>query len=175
MPHLPSAASLFIYSSSGEVPLPPSGGAFHMTMAVTSFLLSKVAGQGPPVLPSPAGLFIYSLCEGVPLLHSPEFRTPGCLCYMSFFFFQLLVYYSVFFSFFPGWGSMCLGAYADLSQEVPCAAYLLTWWSPKQVRSWCLVAREPSWLLHLMRHGDAMCGLGCGGIRILPLLGGFPC
>jgi hypothetical protein len=34
---LPSPADLFIYSSHGGVPLPPSSGAFHMTTTVTSF------------------------------------------------------------------------------------------------------------------------------------------
>jgi hypothetical protein len=76
------------------------------------------------------------------------------------FFFQLLVYYSdcFFFFFFPAQGSVCLGGYADLSQGVLHATYLLTWWSasPKQVRSWHLVAQEPSWLLCLTWHEDAM-------------------
>jgi hypothetical protein len=50
--------------------------------------------------------------------------------------------------------------YADLSQGVPRAAYLLTWWSPKQVKLWHLVAREPSWFFHLTWGGDAVCRLG---------------
>jgi hypothetical protein len=56
----------------------------------------------------------------------------------------------IFFSFLPGWGSVCPGGYADFSQGVPHAAYLLTWWSPKQGRSWHLAAWEPSWFLCLM-------------------------
>jgi hypothetical protein len=53
----------------------------------------------------------------VPLPHCPELRAPCPLCYVSFFF-QLLVYYSTWFFlfFFPGWGSVCPGGYADLSQ-----------------------------------------------------------
>jgi hypothetical protein len=31
---------------------------------------------------------------------------------------------------------------------------------PKQSGSWHLVAREPSWILHLLCSGDAMHGLG---------------
>jgi hypothetical protein len=44
-----------------------------------------------------------------------------------------------------------------LSQGVAC---LLTWWYPKQGRSWCLVAREPSRFLHLTWWGHAMSRLG---------------
>jgi hypothetical protein len=42
-----------------------------------------------------------------------------------------------------------------------CAAYLLTCWSasPKQVRSQCLAAQEPSWFLHITLLGEVMCGL----------------
>jgi hypothetical protein len=81
------------------------------------FPTSKVAGWVLPLLPSPAGLFIYCSCEGVPLPNSPELRAPYPLCYV--FFFQLLVYYSVwfFFLFFPGQGSVCPGGYADVSQS----------------------------------------------------------
>jgi hypothetical protein len=84
----------------GECTSSPSLGAFHMTATVTSFLHSKVAGQGPPLLPSPSSLFIDSLCEGEPLLHSPNLRVFHPLCCMSFFF-HLLFYYSIccFFSF----------------------------------------------------------------------------
>jgi hypothetical protein len=158
----PTFSGRLIYSLSGEVSLPTSGGAFHTKATVTSFPHSKVAGWGPPLLPSPDGLFIYSLCEGV---HLPTLWISGC---PSFFatclcFFQPLIYYSfgLFFSFFPGLGSVCPGGYADLSQGVPRAVSLLTWWSasPKQVRSLLLAVQEPSWFLHLMWQGDAMQGL----------------
>jgi hypothetical protein len=69
--------------------------------------------------PAFSGQLVYlQFCEGVPLPHSPELRAPRRLCYVSFFFlFQLLVYYSVFFfSFFPGWGSVCPGGCANLAQ-----------------------------------------------------------
>jgi hypothetical protein len=58
----PSTPGLFIYSWHGEMPLPPTGGAFHRTATVTSFAHSKFAGQMPPLLFSPAGLVIYSSC-----------------------------------------------------------------------------------------------------------------
>jgi hypothetical protein len=86
--------------------------------------------------------------------------TPPSLLYVFFSFFSCLFIIQVFFSFFPGRGSICPGGYADLSQGVLCAPYLLIWWSPKQVRSWCLAGWEPSWFLHLTWSRDAMCGLG---------------
>jgi hypothetical protein len=146
----------------GSAPPLFSGGAFCMTGTVTSFPHSKVSGQGSPLLPSLAGLFIYSSREGVP--PTPALRSSGCPALFAvclFFFSAACLLFSFFFYFFPGWGSVCPGSYADLSQGVPHAAYLLTWWSasPKQVRSWCLVAQEPSWFLCLTWCGDAMCGL----------------
>jgi hypothetical protein len=67
-------------------------------------------GEVAPHLSSPAHLFIYSLPEGLPsstlwsrgTLPSSTLwsRAPCPLCYMSLFFSQLLVYYSVFFLFF---------------------------------------------------------------------------
>jgi hypothetical protein len=97
-------------------PSPLSGGAFLMTGTITSFPCSKVAGQGPLLLPSPVCLFT---------VHSLELRAPCSLCYMSIFFSAACLLFS-FFSFFLGRGSVCPESYADLSQGVPCAAYLLT-------------------------------------------------
>jgi hypothetical protein len=114
-----------------------------MTATVTSFPHSKVAGRGLPLLPCLASLFIYSSCEPVSLPQSLELRAPCTLCYMSFFF-QLFVYYSVCLVYFPpGRRSVFPEDYADLSQGVLRTAYLHTWWSPKQVRNWCLAAWEP--------------------------------
>jgi hypothetical protein len=82
---------------------------------------------------------------------------PHSLLYAS----SLTAYYSVFFSFFPGWGSVCAGGYADLAQgflweycmplSSPCCLCL-----PKPYGCW----REPFWFLHLMWSGDAMHRLG---------------
>jgi hypothetical protein len=157
----PAFSSQLIYLQFmwGNVSPSLCSGAFHTAATVTSFPSSNVAGWGPPLLPSLASLFIYSLCEGVPLPFSLELRAPHPLCYMSFFF-QLLVYYSIFFPFFPGQGSVCPGGYTDLSQGVPRATYLVNWWSPKQGRSWCLVAWEPSWFICLMWWGAAVHRLG---------------
>jgi hypothetical protein len=96
--HPPSPANLHNYSSRGECPSPLSRGAFHMTVTVTSFLLSKDAGLVLPLLTSPAGLFIYSSNGECP---TPTLRSSGhpALFATCLFFFQLLVYYSVKFSF----------------------------------------------------------------------------
>jgi hypothetical protein len=105
---------LAIYSSHERVFLPLSLVDFSTWQPVTSLPHSKVAGLGLPLLSSFAGLFIYSLREGVLLPHSLELRAPHPLCFVSFFF-QLLIYYS-----------FCPGLYADLSQGVLRATYLLT-------------------------------------------------
>jgi hypothetical protein len=58
------------------------------------------------------GLFIYSSMRD----SSPPtlvLRAPHPLCYVSFFFCCCLLFS---FSFFPGWGSVCPGGYADLAQ-----------------------------------------------------------
>jgi hypothetical protein len=102
VPHLPSLASLFIYSSPGECPSPFSGGAFHTQPLLHAVPIPRLLGGGLPLLSSLAGLFICSSHEGVPLPHSPELRAPRPLCYVSFFF-QLLAYYSVCFFFFFPW------------------------------------------------------------------------
>jgi hypothetical protein len=66
--------------------------------------------------------------------------------------------------FFPG-----------VAVEEPCAAYLLTCGSAKQVRSWCLVAREPSLFLCILWCGGAMCGLGVWRCQSFASNGGFSC
>jgi hypothetical protein len=103
---------------SEEWPSPHSGGAFHMTAAVTSFPLHKLAGQVQLLFPSLASLFIYISPEGFTLPHSLGLQESWPHCYMLLFFIQLLVYYSVcFFLLFPhGWGSVCPGGYGDLAQ-----------------------------------------------------------
>jgi hypothetical protein len=130
-----------------------------MTDTVTSFPCSNVAWQGPPLLPSLlACLFTVHVRECLsPTLWSSGYPALFVTC---LFFFSCLFIIQLCFSFFSGWVSVCPGGYADLSQGVLHATYLLTWWSPKQVRSWHLVAWEPSWFLHLTWWGDAMCGLG---------------
>jgi hypothetical protein len=99
-----------------------------MTAAVTSFPLSKVAGWVPlsplqgcwvgAAAPAFSDWLVYlQFAWGIaPPPRSRAWGAPPSL--LCVFFFQLLVYYLVcFFSFFPpGWGSVCLGGYADLAQ-----------------------------------------------------------
>jgi hypothetical protein len=123
-----------------------------------NFFFPSTRGEVVPLRPSPAGLNIYSSREGVPLPLSSELRAPHPLCYMSFFFSCLFII-QLFFLFSLGGVNLSKGLY-DLSMGVPHDAYLLTWWSPKQVRSWHLVAQELSWSLHLTWSGDGMHSLG---------------
>jgi hypothetical protein len=125
----------------------------------------------PLLLPSLAGLFIYSSPEIFPLPHSPGLRAPCPLCYVSFFSaacLLLFVFFSLFFP--PEWGSVCPGGYADLAQ-----CCLWEYHMPlsssgglhlhKQSWSWHMVAREPSWFLHLTWSGDVMRRLEVGQSR----------
>jgi hypothetical protein len=59
---------------------------------------------------------------------SPTLRIsghPALFASCPFCFFQLLVYYSDFFPFFLGWGSVCPGGYADLFQGCLCKYHVL--------------------------------------------------
>jgi hypothetical protein len=76
---------------------------------------SKVAGRVLPLLPSPAGLFIYSSVRDFlsPTLQPSGRPTLFATCLLLLLFIQ----FGFFFSFFPGWGSVCPGGYADLAQH----------------------------------------------------------
>jgi hypothetical protein len=111
-----------------------------------------VAEHVPPLLSSPASLWGIS---------PPLFGAQGAPSSLLHVFFAVIAYYS-FFSFFPGWGSVCPGVYANLAQgclweyhvplSSPCGPRL-----PKLFGHCCLAAaREPSWFLHLMCSQDAM-------------------
>jgi hypothetical protein len=97
---------------------------------------------------------------------SPHLWHSGCPASLLCVCFVVIAYYSVFFSFFPGWGSVCPGGYADLAQgclwEYPvvllssaCGPHL-----PKSSGCCHLAAVwEPSWFLHSTWSGDALCRL----------------
>jgi hypothetical protein len=162
----------------GRWPSPLSCGVCHTLATIGSLPLSKCTGGGGA---TPA---FWQFHEGVPFPHSPELRVPLpslLSVFFFFFFFQLLVYYLVcFFLFFP-WVGFSLSRWLcwfspGLCVGEPRAAKLI--WlsaSPKQVRSWRLAVWAPSWFLHWIWSKDAMCGLGCGGVGVFPLLGGFSC
>jgi hypothetical protein len=65
--------------------------------------------------------------------------------------------------FIPG----CLGeAHMTLGAHL-----LVCQMSPKQVWSWHLAVQKHSYLLSVMWHGEALCGLGVQGVKVLILLG----
>jgi hypothetical protein len=145
--HPLSPASLFIYSSCRKCPFPPLLWSFPPTATFTSFpTLDCWVCAATPAFSS---WLVGRGCPSPPLQHS------GCPTLFATCLFFVVDYYSVFFSFFPGWGMVCLGGYADLAQRClweyhmplssPCCLCL-----PKQSGHWCLAAAwEPSWFVHL--------------------------
>jgi hypothetical protein len=112
-----------------------------------------VAGHMLPLLPSPAILFVR------------DFPSPHLLCsgFLALFATCLFCCYWLFsFSFFPGWGLVCPGGYADLAQGCLCEYHvpLSSPWGPchpKPSGCWHLAAAwEPSWFLCLTWSGDAL-------------------
>jgi hypothetical protein len=143
-----SPASMFIYSSHGkwafplfcEVSLPPP---------LLQALLLLVAGRCHPSCLL-WWLVYLQFCEWLPL---PPFSAQGTPPSLLHVLFVVVAYFSVF-SFFPVWGSVCLGGYADLAQgclwefhvplSSPCGLCL-----PQQSGRWYLVVQDPSWFLCL--------------------------
>jgi hypothetical protein len=136
-----------------------------------------VAGRMPLLLPSldRPSLFIYSSRRDSPHpLFVAQGTPPTLLCMFIF----LIAYYSVSL-FFPGWGLICPGGYADLAQgclwkyciplSSPCPCL------PKPSEHGHLVARGHSWFLHLMWSGDSLRRLEMWRVKVLSLLGGFAC
>jgi hypothetical protein len=124
-----------------------SSGVFLPLPFLQAFLL-LVAGCVLLLLPSPAWLIYLQFREGFPSL--PVWRS-GC---PTLFVMCLLCCYCLLFSFsfFPGWGSVCPGGYADLAED--CLwEYCILCSSPRGPRlpmpsgCWCLAAAwEPSGL-----------------------------
>jgi hypothetical protein len=93
---------------------------------------------------------LLQFCEGFPLPPFSALRVPHPLSICLFCYCLLFS-----FSFFPGWGLVCPGVYADLAQgclweyhvplSSPCGLCL-----PKQSGCWLVAAWEPSWFLFLM-------------------------
>jgi hypothetical protein len=155
--HQLSLACVFIYSSRGKWVLTPLLWSFPPTATFTSFPAPDcwACTAAPTFLP---GLFTVPWGISSPPFFSAQGAPP--LCYMSLLLLLLII--QVFFSFFPGWGSVCPGSYADLAQG-------FLWKYRIQLSSLCgphfpkssgcrhlTVARGPSWFLHLMWSGDAV-------------------
>jgi hypothetical protein len=147
-------ACLFtVHMGSGSSPL--SCGVFLPPPLLQAFLL-LVAGRVPLLLLSPASLW------GISPPPPSVLRAPCPLCYISFLLLLLIIQ---FFSFFPGWGSICPGGYADLTQgclweyhvplSSPCGLCF-----PMRSGRWHLAAAwEPSWFLPLTWSGNVTHGL----------------
>jgi hypothetical protein len=146
--HLLSQAGLFTYSSSGKWVFPSLLWSFPPTATFTSF-----PTPGCWVCAATPAFSSWLVRDSPP--PSSALRVPSPLCYVSFFLLLLLII-QFFFSFFPGWGLVCPGGYADLAQgclweyhmllSSPCGPHL-----PKPSGCWCLVAaQEPSWFPFLI-------------------------
>jgi hypothetical protein len=110
----------------GGAPPPLSVGMCHTLVAVGCLPFSKHTG-GSRATPAFSSQLIYlHFTWGSALPPFLELRVPLPLCYMSFFFSCLFIIQG-FFLFSLGGGSVCPGGYAELSQGVPHATYLLTW------------------------------------------------
>jgi hypothetical protein len=152
---------MFIYCSHGKWVFPPLLWSFPPTATLTSFPAPGCCLCA--AAPAFSSQLVYlQFREGFPLL---PFGTQGAPPSLLRVFFVVIAYYSGFFSFFPGWGSVCPGGYTDLAQgclweyhvllSSPCGLRL-----PKPSGCWCLVAVwEPFWFLHLTLSGDAVCRL----------------
>jgi hypothetical protein len=109
--HPLSQACVFIYSLRGSGSFSLSCGVFLPPLLSQAFLL-LVAGARPctrPLWPGPA--YLFTVLGGIPL---PTFCAQGPPPCLQHVFIVLIAYYSVLF--FPGWGLVCPGGYADLAQ-----------------------------------------------------------
>jgi hypothetical protein len=148
--HPLSLASVFIYSSCGKWVFPRLLWSFPPSATFTSFP-APLAGQCCCSCLLRHSFFIYSSGRDSP---PPLFGAQGAPPSFPRVFIVLIAYYSVSL-FFPRWGLVCPGGYADLAQgclweyrvqlSSPCGSRLL-----KPSGHWSLVAAQgPSWFLHL--------------------------
>jgi hypothetical protein len=109
-------AYMFIYSSCGRWVFPPLLWSFPPSATFTSFPAPGSGHVRPTLLllePLGQAQLVYlQFWDGFPSpLFSAQGTPPSLLCV----FIVLIAYYSVSL-FFPGWGSVCPGGYADLAQ-----------------------------------------------------------
>jgi hypothetical protein len=151
--HSTSQSCGFIYSSCGKWVFLLSFGVFLSPPLLQAFPL-LIAGRVPLLLPSPAGL-LWGI--SLSLLFSAQGALPSLL--RVFFYCYCLLFR--FFFFFPWvgvglsrglcWSGPGLSVGYCVLLSSPC------WLLPKPSGHWCLVvARGPSWFLHLTWSGDAM-------------------
>jgi hypothetical protein len=144
-------ASMFVYSSHGRWVFPHLLWSFPPSATLTSLPTPGCWARtcSCRILSSQAGLVYLQLQKGFP---SPTLRSSGC---PTLFATCLYCCYCLLlnFSFFPSWGAVCPGGYADLAQgclwkyhvllSSPCPCL------PKPAGHRHLVAWRPSWFLHL--------------------------
>jgi hypothetical protein len=178
----PSPADLFIHSSGGEL-LPAT--LWHSVPEVRHFYkpspLHTCCGASPqPPSPQACLFTVYVGKCPSPFLWSSGRPAIFGTCLFSVACLLFSIFCCCYFYFLWDRGGSVQGAmmfYPRCGCGSTTAAYLITCWSvsPKQVRSQCLVAWELSCFLCISWRGEAMCGLGCRGVRVLPLLVGFSC
>jgi hypothetical protein len=160
-----------------EVGLPPiSCGVFLPLPLLQAFLL-LVAGHVPPLLPSPNGLFIYSSVRGCP---SPPLQCWGHHALFAASFLCYCLLFSFFFLFSLGGGrsvqgSMLIWPWVVCGRTTYSLAYLVDCVFPSGLGAgvwWC---RSPPGFSAYCGVGMLCTGWGCGGVKVLPLLGGFSC
>jgi hypothetical protein len=114
----PFAIAVFFYLEFtwGGAPPPLSSGACHTLATVGSLSLTKcTGGVMHSCLLRLARLFTVPWGSAPSPLSRAQ-GTPSSLLRAFFFSAACLLFSLVFLSFFPGWGSVCPGGYADLSQ-----------------------------------------------------------
>jgi hypothetical protein len=160
--HPPSPAGLFIYSSCGKCPFSPLQWSFLHPATFTSFPTPRFLGVCHlSCLLWPACLFTVPWGIAPPL--SSALREP-CLFAMCLLLLLFVIQFGFFSLFSLGGGQSVQGAVLIWPRIVCgstmcCLAHLVTCFSQAS-RSWCLVAREPSWFL--MEWG---CYAWAGGVK----------
>jgi hypothetical protein len=160
--YLPSLAGLFVYRSHGKCSFPRSSGTLLKTLLQAFPLQGCWAGATTSAF---SGWLVYlQFHGGLPLPPFSAQGAPPSLLHVLFFLLLFIIQF-VFFSLFSlGGGQSVQGAMLIWPRVVCgstacCLAHLLICIS-QAGRSWRLAVQEPSWFLHLMWSGDAMCGLG---------------
>jgi hypothetical protein len=159
----------------GSVPSPLSSGDF-LAQPLLQLSCSKFAGCVLPLLPSPIGLFIYSSMRDCPSpLFGAQGTPPSLLCVSFLLLFIIQFGFFSIFSLGGGQsvqGDMLIWPRVVCGSTVCCLAHL---WSaslkPVGAGVWQHVS-PPGFSVY---HGvEMLCvGWGCGGVGVLPLLGGF--
>jgi hypothetical protein len=163
--HPLSQACVFIYSSRAKWVSPLSYGVFLPPPLSQAFLL-LIAGPTSLLPPSLArsGLFIYSSVRDSP--PAPlALRVPHPLSYCLYCSYCLLLSFSFF---FPGWGSVCPGGYADLAQGCLWeyrGTVKLTLWSASSQAVWAWASGSPGALLISPFNVKWRCSVQAGGVE----------